>query len=161
MCKRKKNESNTFLQLDPGRYWICPYDSSLQIITASFDLSMASRPVLQHAVHYAISSQVSLRSPAPKGISCPEADKGMVWPGYQLPMVGSGEIAVHHLVEAMKNAFALRSHLGDPGSDSQFLNLTSLLEDALSPDFADMLRYRGMSRVLFVLHVSPISSSDV
>ncbi len=86
---------------------------------------------------------------------------GMVWSGYQLPMVGSGEIAVHHLVEAMKNAFALRSHLGDPGSDSQFLNLTSLLEDALSPDFADMLRYRVMSRISCVLQESPDPSSAV
>ena len=60
--------------------------------------------------------------------------------GYPLPMVGSGELAVHHVVEAMKNAFALRSHLGDPGSDGQFLNLMSLLEDTLSPDFGDLLR---------------------
>ncbi|KAK9843023.1 hypothetical protein WJX74_005747 [Apatococcus lobatus] len=60
--------------------------------------------------------------------------------GYALPLAGSGELGVYHIVEAMKNAFALRSHLGDPGSDAQFLNLTSLLDDALSSNFGDLLR---------------------
>ena len=63
---------------------------------------------------------------------------------YALPFSFSPGIASHRLVEAMKTGFALRTHLGDPGSctnaSSCFLNLTSLLSDALSPEFASSLR---------------------
>ena len=69
---------------------------------------------------------------------------GMDNADYTLPYSFSPGIASHRLVEAMKTGFALRTHLGDPGSctnaSSCFLNLTSLLSDALSPEFASSLR---------------------
>lgn len=49
-------------------------------------------------------------------------------------------------VQAMKNAFALRMSLGDPGPDpsNPYVNTTkqdALLHDTLSRKFADSLRY--------------------
>ena len=34
--------------------------------------------------------------------------------GYDLPFASSGPLGVHRMAEAMKHAFALRAHLGDP-----------------------------------------------
>jgi gamma-glutamyltranspeptidase/glutathione hydrolase/leukotriene-C4 hydrolase len=60
--------------------------------------------------------------------------------GYAAPFGGANSLAAHHIVEAMKSAFALRMHLGDPGPNNQFLDLTALVSDMLSPSFADSLR---------------------
>lgn len=68
-------------------------------------------------------------------------------PGYAVPLPFVGLLESHRLVEAMKSAFALRMHLGDPGDCSSpasprcFLNLTALLNDTLSTDFAAALRW--------------------
>ncbi|KAK9819607.1 hypothetical protein WJX72_000222 [[Myrmecia] bisecta] len=60
--------------------------------------------------------------------------------GYAAPFASSGALGDHHLAEAMKHAFALRMNLGDPGSNTTFLQLDSLLADMLSPQFAATLR---------------------
>ena len=59
---------------------------------------------------------------------------------YQAPLAGANALGSHHLVEAMKDAFALRMQLGDPGSNNTYLNLQSTLRDMLSLRFANTLR---------------------
>ena len=70
---------------------------------------------------------------------------GWLSAGYSQPLSFMGPLASHLQVEAMKSAFALRTHLGDPGACSNssncFLDLEALLNDTLSLDFADSLRY--------------------
>lgn len=56
------------------------------------------------------------------------------------PFGGANALGSHHLVEAMKDAFALRMQLGDPGPDHAFLDLDQVLYDTLSLRFADQLR---------------------
>jgi hypothetical protein len=55
-----------------------------------------------------------------------------------------GPLASHLQIEALKSAFALRTHLGDPGRCSNqtdcFLDLEALMNDTLSVDFANSLR---------------------
>ena len=64
--------------------------------------------------------------------------------GYALQLPFAGPVASHWLVETMKSAFALRTHLGDPGLCTQdsdcFLDVDAVLNDTLSTDFADSLR---------------------
>ena len=56
-----------------------------------------------------------------------------------------GALGSHLQVEAIKSAFALRTHLGDPGACSTFtdcfLDLRDIMNDTLSLDFADSLRW--------------------
>ena len=59
---------------------------------------------------------------------------------FAAPFAGANALGSHHLVEAMKDAFALRMQLGDPGPDNVFLNLEEVLHDMLSMRFADQLR---------------------
>ena len=47
----------------------------------------------------------------------------------------------HHLVEAMKDAFALRMQLGDPGPNNIFLDTDAVVADMLSASYAAQLRY--------------------
>ena len=75
--------------------------------------------------------------------------------GYQQPISSfSGGTGLQRVVEALKHAFALRLRMGDPGTcgggalagtpagDAAhcYLDLKSLLDDLLSPDFAASLR---------------------
>ena len=75
--------------------------------------------------------------------------------GYQQPISSfSGGTGLQRVVEALKHAFALRLRLGDPGTCGGralagtpagnaahcFLDLKSLLDNLLSPDFAASLR---------------------
>jgi hypothetical protein len=67
--------------------------------------------------------------------------------GYSQPLSFMGPLAKHLQVEALKSAFALRTHLGDTGVCSKltdpaacFLDLESLMNDTLSLDFANSLR---------------------
>ena len=64
--------------------------------------------------------------------------------GYAQPLASVGDLAAHRILEAMKNAFAMRMGLGDPGPctspDNCFLNVTALLADMLSPSYAATLR---------------------
>ena len=74
--------------------------------------------------------------------------KILLIPGYARQLPFAGPVGSHWLVEAMKTAFALRTHLGDPGSctskDDCFLDLEGVLNDTLSEDFADGLRYMSI-----------------
>ncbi|KAJ4842111.1 gamma-glutamyltransferase [Turnera subulata] len=48
----------------------------------------------------------------------------------------SGPIGIHRLIEALKHALAVRMNLGDP----DFLNVSGVVSDMLSPTFAEELR---------------------
>lgn len=48
----------------------------------------------------------------------------------------SEALAVHREIEALKHAFAVRMNLGDP----DFVNVTEVLSDMLSPKFAAELQ---------------------
>ena len=69
--------------------------------------------------------------------------------GYQTPLAFTQGLQAHRLVEALKHAFALRHNFGDPGTcpppadsaaDTCFGDLTALLADMMSPEFAVTLR---------------------
>lgn len=60
---------------------------------------------------------------------------------FSAPFAGANGQGSHHLVEAMKNAFAMRMQLGDPGPGNSFLNLDAVLADMLSTQFASQLRW--------------------
>jgi gamma-glutamyltranspeptidase / glutathione hydrolase / leukotriene-C4 hydrolase len=62
--------------------------------------------------------------------------------GYAQPLAGVGALGTHRVVEALKHAFAVRLSLGDPGPDAAapFVNVTAVLADLLSPEFAEELR---------------------
>ncbi|KAJ4715632.1 Gamma-glutamyltranspeptidase [Melia azedarach] len=55
---------------------------------------------------------------------------------YEIPLGLSGALGMHRKIEALKNAFAVRSNLGDP----EFVNVTAVLSDMLSPRFAKILK---------------------
>ncbi|KAJ4715622.1 Gamma-glutamyltranspeptidase [Melia azedarach] len=55
---------------------------------------------------------------------------------YPIPSGLDGTLGVHRKIEALKNAFAVRSNLGDP----DFVNITAVLADMLSPTFAKTLQ---------------------
>ncbi|KAI4317214.1 hypothetical protein L6164_025104 [Bauhinia variegata] len=55
---------------------------------------------------------------------------------YELPSGLSGSLGIHREIEALKHVFAVRMNLGDP----DFVNITSVLSDMLSPKFAQMLK---------------------
>ncbi|CAL8460578.1 g107 [Coccomyxa elongata] len=82
-------------------------------------------------------------------------DQGNLSKLVQAPLAFSGRSRTHRLVEVMKNAFAMRSNLGDPGickpgdvpgsADSEcFQDLSDLLTAMLSPAYADTLKSRIM-----------------
>ncbi|KAF2293107.1 hypothetical protein GH714_036815 [Hevea brasiliensis] len=48
----------------------------------------------------------------------------------------SGPLGIHRQIEALKHAFAVRMNLGDP----DFVNITEVLSDMLSPGFAHQLK---------------------
>ncbi|XP_043805151.1 putative inactive glutathione hydrolase 4 isoform X3 [Manihot esculenta] len=48
----------------------------------------------------------------------------------------SGPLGIHRQIEALKHAFAVRMNLGDP----DFVNITEVLSDMLSPTFAQQLK---------------------
>ncbi|XP_039044957.1 glutathione hydrolase 1-like [Hibiscus syriacus] len=55
---------------------------------------------------------------------------------YAIPSGLSGSLGTHRLVEALKHAFAVRMNLGDP----EFVDVTKVVADMLSPKFAQELR---------------------
>ncbi|KAL0739620.1 hypothetical protein Bca4012_015830 [Brassica carinata] len=55
---------------------------------------------------------------------------------YGVPSGVSGSLGVHRLVEALKHAFAIRMNLGDP----DFVDVTKVVSDMLSPKFAQDLK---------------------
>lgn len=55
---------------------------------------------------------------------------------YGVPSAAYGIVGLHRTIEAFKHMFALRMNLGDP----EFVNITNVLSDMLSPKFAAELR---------------------
>jgi gamma-glutamyltranspeptidase/glutathione hydrolase/leukotriene-C4 hydrolase len=47
-----------------------------------------------------------------------------------------GDIGVHHIVEAFKHTYAVRAYLADPA----FEDITGVVADMMSPDFASSLQ---------------------
>lgn len=63
--------------------------------------------------------------------------------GFKIPLAGSSFLGIHRQVEALKHAFALRMHLGDPGQRGagwKIENYDEIMKDMISPEFADHLR---------------------
>ena len=59
---------------------------------------------------------------------------------FAAPFAGANALGSHHLVEAMKSAFAMRMQLGDPGPGNAFLELDDVLANMLSTSFASQLQ---------------------
>ncbi|GMN33564.1 hypothetical protein TIFTF001_004234 [Ficus carica] len=55
---------------------------------------------------------------------------------YEFPSGVSGALGAHREIEALKHTFAVRMNLGDP----DFVNVSKVLSDMLSPKFAEELR---------------------
>ncbi|XP_013608538.1 PREDICTED: gamma-glutamyltranspeptidase 1 isoform X1 [Brassica oleracea var. oleracea] len=55
---------------------------------------------------------------------------------YGIPSGVSGSLGVHRLIEALKHAFAIRMNLADP----DFVDVTKVVSDMLSPEFAKDLK---------------------
>ncbi|KAJ0975170.1 hypothetical protein J5N97_017135 [Dioscorea zingiberensis] len=58
---------------------------------------------------------------------------------YGIPSGVSGSLGIHRFIESLKNVFAVRMNLGDP----EFVNVSEVLSDMLSPKFAEALRERN------------------
>jgi gamma-glutamyltranspeptidase/glutathione hydrolase/leukotriene-C4 hydrolase len=59
-----------------------------------------------------------------------------IFSSYGVPSAADGTVGLHRTIEAFKHMFALRMNLGDP----EFVNITNVLSDMLSPKFAAELR---------------------
>ncbi|XP_044501690.1 glutathione hydrolase 1-like [Mangifera indica] len=55
---------------------------------------------------------------------------------YGVPSGVSGPLGIHRQIEALKHGFAVRMNLGDP----DFVNISNVLSDMLSPKFAESLK---------------------
>lgn len=55
---------------------------------------------------------------------------------YGFPNGVSGSLGTHRTIEALKHSFAVRMNLGDP----DFVNITNVVADMLSPKFAEELK---------------------
>ncbi|XP_021274573.1 LOW QUALITY PROTEIN: gamma-glutamyltranspeptidase 1 [Herrania umbratica] len=55
---------------------------------------------------------------------------------YGVPSGISGSLGIHRLIEALKHAFAVRMNLGDP----DFVDVSKVVADMLSPKFAEELK---------------------
>ncbi|XP_022774920.1 glutathione hydrolase 1-like isoform X2 [Durio zibethinus] len=55
---------------------------------------------------------------------------------YAVPSGLSGSLGIHRLIEALKHAFAVRMNLGDP----EFVDVSKVVADMLSPKFAQELK---------------------
>ncbi|XP_061337429.1 glutathione hydrolase 1-like isoform X1 [Gastrolobium bilobum] len=55
---------------------------------------------------------------------------------YELPSGLSGALGIHREIEALKHVFAVRMNLGDP----DFVNVTGVVSDMLSREFAEVLK---------------------
>lgn len=64
---------------------------------------------------------------------------------YGTPSGVSGPLGVHRTIEALKYAFAVRMNLGDP----DYTNITSVVSDMLSRDFAKDLKKTLSDNVTF------------
>lgn len=64
---------------------------------------------------------------------------------YGLPLRLSGSLGIHRQVEALKHAFAVRMNLGDP----DFVNVSKVVADMLSPKFAKELKKKIYDNMTF------------
>ncbi|XP_020571329.1 gamma-glutamyltranspeptidase 1-like [Phalaenopsis equestris] len=64
---------------------------------------------------------------------------------YGIPSGVSGSLGLHRLIESLKHMFAVRMNLGDP----DFVNVTKVLSDMLSPKFAHELKKTILDNMTF------------
>ncbi|PKA51589.1 Gamma-glutamyltranspeptidase 1 [Apostasia shenzhenica] len=64
---------------------------------------------------------------------------------YGIPSGVSGSVGLHRLIESLKHMFAVRMNLGDP----DFVNISQVLSDMLSPKFAHELKKTIMDNMTF------------
>lgn len=64
---------------------------------------------------------------------------------YGIPSGVSGSIGLHRLIESLKHMFAVRMNLGDP----DFVNISKVLSDMLSPRFAHELKKTILDNMTF------------
>ncbi|KAL0912485.1 hypothetical protein M5K25_018458 [Dendrobium thyrsiflorum] len=64
---------------------------------------------------------------------------------YGIPSGVSGSVGLHRLIESLKHMFAVRMNLGDP----DFVNVTEVLSDMLSPKFAHELKKTILDNMTF------------
>ncbi|KAJ8769564.1 hypothetical protein K2173_005167 [Erythroxylum novogranatense] len=64
---------------------------------------------------------------------------------YGVPSGVSGPLGIHRQIEAFKHAFAVRMNLGDP----DFVNVTEVVSDMLSPEFAKKLKKAILDNMTF------------
>ncbi|KAK8948322.1 Gamma-glutamyltranspeptidase 1 [Platanthera guangdongensis] len=64
---------------------------------------------------------------------------------YGIPSGVSGSIGLHRLIESLKHMFAVRMNLGDP----DFVNISKVLSDMLSPRFAYGLKKTILENMTF------------
>lgn len=55
---------------------------------------------------------------------------------YEVPSGLAGSLGVHRQIEALKHGFAVRMNLGDP----DYVNISKVVSDMLSPNFARTLQ---------------------
>lgn len=55
---------------------------------------------------------------------------------YEVPSGLSGSLGIHRQIEALKHGFAVRMNLGDP----EYVNVSEVVSDMLSPKFARTLK---------------------
>ncbi|KAK9908735.1 hypothetical protein WJX75_002081 [Coccomyxa subellipsoidea] len=118
------------------------------IMTAD-DLRSAT-PVIKDALSTQAHGLRFFIPPPPSGAAAVLAAIQML-AAYQEPLAFSGRSRTHRIVEVMKNAFAMRSNLGDPGickpgdvpgaaGSTCFQDLQDLLTAMLSPAYAETLK---------------------
>ncbi|PKU71465.1 glutathione hydrolase 1-like [Dendrobium catenatum] len=64
---------------------------------------------------------------------------------YGIPSGVSGSVGLHRLIESLKHMFAVRMNLGDP----DFVNVSEVLSDMLSPKFAHELKKTILDNMTF------------
>ena len=64
---------------------------------------------------------------------------------YAVPSGLSGSLGIHRLIEALKHAFAVRMNLGDP----EFVDVSEVVADMLSPKFAEELKKTIYDNITF------------
>ncbi|KAK1291059.1 Gamma-glutamyltranspeptidase 1 [Acorus calamus] len=64
---------------------------------------------------------------------------------YGFPSGVSGSLGLHRIIESLKHMFAVRMNLGDP----DFVNISKVLSDMLSPKFAEELKSTILDNMTF------------
>lgn len=64
---------------------------------------------------------------------------------YGIPSGVSGTLGLHRFIESLKHFFAVRMNLGDP----DFVNVSEVISDMLSPKFAGDLKKTILDNMTF------------